>query len=124
MAERTKHSILAHIEAIAYILAIWSFLVLFLEPVINFYVDYKSVELITALANILLLSLTILNKVFMGEMRSKKNLVIFDLMMLMMGGLLMFYHAKFVIFFLLIRQTYFILQFIIFRAFEDRKSVV
>ena len=36
--------------------------------------------------------------------------------MLILGTILLFYQAKFVIFFLLIRQTYFILQFMLFRA--------
>lgn len=37
-----------------------------------------------------------------------------------MGFLLIFYNAKFVVFFLLIRQTWYIIQFLLFRAFDGR----
>ncbi|MEF3694547.1 MAG: TrkH family potassium uptake protein, partial [Candidatus Cloacimonadota bacterium] len=37
-----------------------------------------------------------------------------------MGALLLFYQAKFVIFFLLIRQSYFILTYFVFNAFEGK----
>ncbi|HOH98500.1 MAG TPA: TrkH family potassium uptake protein [Candidatus Cloacimonadota bacterium] len=116
-----SNSLLKHIESIAYFLALWSFLVLFLESIITYLSDnYYLVELITALANILLLGLAILNRVFLGELKEKRNQVLRDLAMLLLGGLLMFYQAKFVIFFLLIRQTYFIVQFFLFKAFEGR----
>ncbi|HNQ43321.1 MAG TPA: TrkH family potassium uptake protein, partial [Candidatus Cloacimonadota bacterium] len=114
-------SFLKHIEGVAYFLALWSFLVLFLEPIISYMTNnYHMVELVTALANILVLSLAILNRVFLGELKERRNQVLLDLAMLLLGGLLMFYQAKFVIFFLLIRQTYFIVQFFLFKAFEGR----
>ncbi len=93
---------------------------LFLEPIIRVYLNYRVIELGTALANIILLVLTILNRVLSGEVNQEKKLIYFDLVMLMLGALLLIYQAKFVIFFLLIRQTYFILQFVIFRAFEGK----
>jgi trk system potassium uptake protein TrkH len=112
--------VLRHVEFFAYLLAVWSFIVLFLEPIIGYYMNYKAVETYTALANILLLMLTILNRVLTGEHKKKINLIIFDVVILILGALLMVYQAKFVIFFLLIRQTYFIIQFLIFRAFEGK----
>ncbi|MDP2172608.1 MAG: TrkH family potassium uptake protein [Candidatus Cloacimonadaceae bacterium] len=111
---------LKHIEFIAYLLAIWSFFVLFLEPIISFYMNYRRVEVYTALANIVLLLLTILNRALQKATKDQRKIIFFDLIMLLMGSLLMIYQAKFVIFFLLIRQTYFILQYIIFRAFEGK----
>ncbi len=115
-----KKTLLKHIEAFAYLLAGWSFLVLYLQPIIGFYFNYRQIEMGTALANLFLLLLTILNCVLSGEMKEKRTQVYFDLVMLLLGAMLLAYQAKFVIFFLLIRQTYFILQFIIFRAFEGR----
>lgn len=120
MPERDRTPILKHIELFAYLLAGWSFLVLFLEPIIGYYLNYKAIELGTALANILLLSLTILNRVLHGEVSQRRTIIYLDLLMLIAGAMLLAYQAKFVIFFLLIRQTYFILQFVIFRAFEGR----
>jgi trk system potassium uptake protein TrkH len=120
MPAENNARILKHIELFAYLLAGWSFLVLYLEPIIGYYLDYKSIELGTALANIMLLSLTLLNRVLRGEVSQGRTIVYFDLLMLITGALLLAYQAKFVIFFLLIRQTYFILQFIIFRAYEGR----
>ncbi len=111
---------LKHIEIVAYLLALWSFLVLFLEPIIDYFLNYGAVEKFTALANILLLLLTILNRAFISEEKGNRTIIIVDVAMLILGSVLMIYQAKFVIFFLLIRQTYFILQFIIFRAFEGK----
>ncbi|MDY0152793.1 MAG: potassium transporter TrkG, partial [Candidatus Cloacimonas sp.] len=117
----SKQSVyLRHIEVIAYLLAGWSFLVLFLETIISYYFYYHTIEMVTALANILLLSLTILNRVLLGDLKKGSKIIIFDLVMLLLGTLLLAFQVKFVIFFLLIRQTYFILQFVIFRAFEGK----
>ncbi|MDZ4181760.1 MAG: potassium transporter TrkG [Candidatus Cloacimonadaceae bacterium] len=113
-------ALLKHIEFIAYLLAIWSFIVLFLEPIISFYLNYRNVEVYTALANLVLLLLTILNRALRDDAVNKRRIIFLDTVMLLTGALLLFYQAKFVIFFLLIRQTYFMLQFIIFRAFEGK----
>lgn len=112
--------ILRNVELSAYALALWSFLVLFLEPVIGFYFDYRSVEFYTAAANVGLLLLTIINRGMSDSERKNRRLLALDTMLMILGGLLLIYNAKFVIFFLLIRQTYFILQFMIFRAFEGK----
>ncbi len=111
---------LSHIEIVAYLVAVWSFAVLFAEPVIGYYLDYRSVEIYTALANLILLLLAILNRALFGHAWGTQRILIFDVVMLIMGSLLMISQAKFVIFFLLIRQTYFILQFILFKAFDGK----
>lgn len=111
---------LSHIEIVAYLVAIWSFAVLFAEPVIGYYLDYRAVEIYTALANLILLLLAILNRALFGHAWGTQRILIFDVVMLIMGSLLMLSQAKFVIFFLLIRQTYFILQFILFKAFDGK----
>ncbi len=120
MKERHVPKALVYIEIAAYILAIWSFLVLFLEPIISFYTNYRMLENFTALANIFLLSFTIIKRFSLGNINQHRTIIISDLAMLFVGSLLMIYQAKFVIFFLLIRQTYFILQYLIFRSFEGK----
>jgi len=120
MIKSLARGLLSKVEQIAYLLAIWSFLVLFLEPIIAFYADFDRVENITALANIALLLLTILNRLITRKPGTGTNLLIFDASMLALGTLLYYYDAKFVIFFLLIRQTWYILEFILFKAFEGR----
>jgi len=111
---------LRQVEIAAYLLAIWSFLVLFLEPIIGFYTNYARVEFFTALANLVLLLLTILNRVLFGESKERHRILLFDVAMLILGSIFLVSQAKFVIFSLLIRQTYFILQYILFRAFEGK----
>ncbi len=120
MPDPSNKAPLRHIELIAYLLAAWSFLVLFLEPIIGYYLNYRSIELATALANLLLMILTILNHVLFRGLKRNRRIIILDVIMLLMGAMLLAYQAKFVIFFLLIRQTYFIIQYIIFKAFEGR----
>ena len=114
MPAEKKSGTFKHIELIAYILAFWSFFVLFLEPIFEYYTSsYSTIEFITALANLVLLVLTILSRVLSREVKENKTVVYFDLVMLILGSLLLTYQAKFVIFFLLIRQTWFIVQFIL-----------
>ncbi|MCB5286968.1 MAG: TrkH family potassium uptake protein [Candidatus Cloacimonetes bacterium] len=120
MPKKESGRFLKYIEFIAYFLALWSFAVIFLESIITTFTNYQSLELFTALANLLLIVLTIIGRAFSPESSSKRNLLFLDLTLLVFGGLLMFYHAKYVIFFLLIRQTYFILQYLIFRSFEGK----
>ncbi len=121
MPSEKKSGTISHIELIAYLLAIWSFLVLFLEPIIEYYTgSYTTIVFITALANLLLLVFTILSRLLSGEVKQSKTIVYFDLAMLILGSLLLSYQAKFVIFFLLIRQTWFIVQFLLFTAFEGK----
>ena len=120
MPDRKPNRFLTYIELIAYLLALWSFAVIFLESILTTFTNYQSLELYTAIANLLLLVLTIIGRGISAESASKRNLIFLDLALLVMGGLLMFYQPKFVIFFLLIRQTYFILQYLIFRSFDGK----
>ena len=120
MPELKANKFLRFIEFIAYLLAVWSFAVIFLESIITTITNYQSLELFTALANLLLIALTIIGRAISPESPSKRNLLFLDMTLLIFGGLLMFYQPKFVIFFLLIRQTYFILQYLIFRSFEGK----
>ncbi len=107
--------ILGPVEAAAYLLAVWSLLVLFLEPLISYYASLHLVQSLTAWANLLLLALAIAHRLLLRDDRGTQKVVIVDVVMLGAGLLLMAYNAKIVIFFLLIRQTYFILDFVIFR---------
>lgn len=111
---------LGRVETAAYLVAVWSFCVLFLEPIIGYYLDYRSVEMGTALLNVTLLLLTIVNRLVSSLVKKNNGLLWLDVMLLLVGGVLLAYNPKFVIFFLLIRQSYFILEFLIFRAFEGR----
>lgn len=111
---------LKNIEFFAYLLSAWSFLVLFMEPIISYYLDYRAMVLGTALANILLLSLTVLHRMLLGESKRKRITFHLDIILLALGIGLLTYQTKFVIFALLIRQTYFILEFFLFRAFEGK----
>lgn len=119
MPHRILINALKRTEFLAYILAGWSFAVLFLEPIISYYTSYAWVENLTAIANILVLGLAIISRL-MDHQEAGKKIIYADLVMLIMGALLLFYQAKFVIFFLLIRQTYFILTYFIFNAFEGK----
>ncbi len=112
--------ILEHVEAAAYPLAIWNLLVLFLEPVIGYYTDFNLVQTVTASVNLALLAVAILKRILSREAEESRRLVIFDLILLVAGLALLSFNARFVIFFLLIRQTYFILDFILFRFSKGR----
>lgn len=120
MPKQISKGLLKQIETLAYIVAAWSFAVLFLQSIVQELMYYPQLELITALANISMLALAILNRLIYPELRQHRNLLSFDIIMLLAGSLLMFYQMKFVIFFLLIRQTYFVVQYLLFRAFEGK----
>ena len=108
------------IEILAYLVALWSLLVLFLEPVISYYANFVKVENFTAWANLLLLALAIINRLLLKEGKGISGAIIFDIIMLVVGLFILVYTAKFVIFLLLIRQTYYFLQFILFRFSEGK----
>lgn len=121
MMLRFLERMLGRVETAAYVVAVWSFCVLFLEPIIGYYLDYRSVELGTAFMNVILLLLTVVNRlVSLKRKKSNISLLWLDILLLLVGGILLVYNPKFVIFFLLIRQSYFILEFLIFRAFEGK----
>lgn len=101
-------------------MAIWSLLVLFLEPLISHYYSYFVAQNWTAGANLLFLGLAILNRFILKPGGVLKKTVWLDIAMLLVGVLLMAVNARIVIFFLLIRQTFFILDFLIFRLNQGR----
>lgn len=110
---------LKHLEFIAYLLAGWSFLVLFFEPVIDYYMNFKLIESLTVVANLGLLLLTIINRFFFTPSEGQK-IVVFDVIMLVMGALLLVYSPKYALFLMLIRQTYFLLQFLLVKFADGR----
>ncbi len=120
MPEVKPGKFLRYVEGIAYFLALWSFAVIFLESIITTYTNYRSLELFTALANLVLILFSIIARSFSADTTNKRKLLFLDLTLLVFGSMLVFYQPKFVIFFLLIRQTYFILQYLIFRSFEGK----
>ena len=117
---KISQQVLKAIEILAYLVALWSLLVLFLEPVISYYADFAKVENYTAWANLLLLALAIINRLLLKEGKGINGATIFDMIMLVVGLVILVYNAKFVIFLLLIRQTYYFLQFILFRFSEGK----
>ncbi|HOJ42435.1 MAG TPA: hypothetical protein PK577_06635, partial [Candidatus Syntrophosphaera thermopropionivorans] len=64
---KISQQVLKAIEILAYLVALWSLLVLFLEPVISYYADFVKVENFTAWANLLLLALAIINRLLLKE---------------------------------------------------------
>jgi len=107
-------------EFFAYLIAGWSFLVLFLEPILQQYLNFPVWERITAVANLLMLSVTLISNITKLKDSRRIMIVLADLAMLVAGLVLLTDNAQFVIFFLLIRQSYFILQYFILHAFEGR----
>ncbi len=73
MPAEKKSGTFKHIELIAYILAFWSFFVLFLEPIFEYYTSsYSTIEFITALANLVLLVPRFFQECFQ-EVKRKQN---------------------------------------------------
>lgn len=120
MPEHRNHGLQKQLEILAYIIAAGSFAVLFLGSILQELMNYQLLEYITVGANIILLFFTILTRLLSGDLSRQKGLLHFDMVMLLLGALLMLYQAKFVIFLLLIRQTYFFVQYLLFRAFEGK----
>ena len=120
MSQKQSDPLLKRIEIGAYLAAAWSFAVLFLESIVQELMNYELLENITALSNILILGTIIILKLIRKVAPEERYLLKFDIVMLALGVSLMFYQVKFVILFLLIRQTYFIVQYLLFRAFEGK----
>ena len=117
-----KHSqkYLTFVEVLAYVLAGWSFVILFFEGLFLGFHYYPQIELITALANLFLAILAATFKLISQE-KSNKSIWL-DLSMIVFGILIMFYQIKYLIFILLIRQSYYFLQYMLFRLFDGRIS--
>ena len=114
----SKH--LKYIEIFAYILALWSFVVLFFESILSYYTDIRSIELITAVANISLLVMLLIGRLLSQTNKENQIIIIIDFIILVLSLMIFVVNVRLVVLLLLIRQTYFIGQFIIFHAFEGR----
>ena len=120
MSPRASNKYLRGIEVLAYILAAFSFFLLFFESIFRQLAAYPLLETFTALANLSVLGLSIMLRLFLKPVGKVKNILLLDILLLMMGMVLLFYQPKFLIFFLLIRQSYFTLEYLLFRAFEGK----
>ena len=120
MAKALPGRYLRNIERLAYLIALWSFLVLFFETIISYYAPYQQVEIYTAIANLLFLAFSTMARIWGGDALRDYRHVMFDLVLFIPGVILLFFQPKILIFLLLIRQTYFFLQYLLFRAMEGK----
>jgi trk system potassium uptake protein TrkH len=105
-------------ESLAYLIALWNVLVLFFEPVISQYLNIRQTNVWTAFLNLAFIAVSILLRLSILSFAEHRKRTIVDLLILVFGSLLFLYDSKFVIFFLLIRQTFFIARYLFFHAFE------
>lgn len=106
------------IEALAYPLAIWNFFILFFEPLISSYLYIIQAQEWTAFSNLAFLVATLLVRLIFVSFEQHKYKTFSDLLILVFGSVLLIYDAKFVIFFLFIRQVFFIARYFFLHAFE------
>lgn len=93
-------------------------MILFFEPIIDHYLYIEQTHSWTAFGNLIFIIFALLIRFSFVEFSEHKNRTIADVIILVLGSLLFVYDAKFVIFFLLIRQTYYIAKYFFFHAFE------
>lgn len=120
MQAKTKQKLLTYLEVLAYLLAGWSFVVLFFQAIFHELAYYRQIEFYTVVANLALAALTTLSK--LSFYKKPVRTFWFDFSVLVIGLLLMFYQMKYVIFILLIRQTYYFISYLLFGLFEGRLS--
>ncbi len=108
----------SYFETLAYLIALWNILLLFFEPVINQYFEINQAQLWTAYANLLFIVVSLLLRFNSQPFAEHRKRSIADILILVFGSMLLLYDDKFVIFFLLIRQTFFIARYFFFHAFE------
>jgi trk system potassium uptake protein TrkH len=118
MNETIKQKILNFIEAIAYPMALWNVLILFFEPIVSYYIHIAQAQSWTAFANLAFIIITLISRLIYVPIAEHKSKTIADVMLLVFGSMLFFYDSKFVIFFLLIRQTFYIARYFFLYAFE------
>jgi len=106
------------VESLAYPIALWNVLILFFEPVVNHYINIYQTQIWTAFLNLAFIVITLLLRFSILSFGEHRKRTIVDLFILIFGSMLFLYDAKFVIFFLLIRQTFFIARYLFFHAFE------
>jgi trk system potassium uptake protein TrkH len=109
-------------EFLAYLIALWNIIILFFEPIVGYYMNISSAQNWTAVSNILFLLFTIIFRFISSPLVMHKGQSIADLVLLSAGTVLFMLDPKFLIFFMLIRQTYFIIRYLFFRAFEGALS--
>jgi len=105
-------------ESFAYLIALWNLLILFFEPVVNNYLIIREAQTWTAFINLLFIVIALILRFNSLPFQEHRQKTISDLFILIFGSLLFLYDAKFVIFFLLVRQTFFIAKYFFFHAFE------
>jgi len=120
MKQETTNKVLGSCDKGAYFLAFANFLVLFFEPVIDYYVNFPWVVWILASLNIVLLCLMIISRLGFLKKLKTARILLFDMIILLLGILLMLVEVRLVIFILLIRQTYYFIEYVLFRAFEGK----
>jgi trk system potassium uptake protein TrkH len=118
VAENILKKILALLESVAYPIAFWNILILFFEPIIGHYLYVSHAQYWTALINLIYIVFTLLTRLFSTGFYEYRNRNITDLLIIVFGSLLFIYDPKFVVFFLLIRQIFFIARYATFYAYE------
>lgn len=113
-----KIKVLGFIESLAYPIAVWNSLILFFEPVVSHYFYLEQAQYWTAIANLLFIIVTLAFRGVLSRFAETRYRTVADLLILIFGSLLFLYDVKFVIFFLLIRQIFFIAKYFFFNAFE------
>jgi trk system potassium uptake protein TrkH len=106
------------IESLAYPLALWNFFILFFEPLFDNYLSITQTQGWTAFINLAFLVVTLLVRLIFMPLEQHRFKTISDIFILVFGSVLLIYDAKFVIFFLFIRQVFFIARFFFLHAFE------
>jgi len=97
---------------------LWNVLVLFFEPIIGHYLYIGQTQSWTAFGNLAFIIIALSVRFIFVNFSEHKSRTIADVIILIFGSLLFIYDSKFVIFFLLIRQTFYIGKYFFFHAFE------
>jgi len=105
-------------DTIAYPIALWNIFILFFEPVVGHYVNIGLALFWTALVNITFLLITINLRLISKPFHEHRQRTWSDIILLLLGSSLLLFDSKFVIFFLLIRQTFYIVRYFLFHAFN------
>lgn len=106
------------IEALAYPLALWNVLLLFFEPIVGYYFNLEQTQNWTAFINLLFIITALIIRFIYIPFSRHRNRTIADVLILGFGSLLFVYDEKFVVFFLLVRQIFYIAQYFFLHAFE------
>lgn len=113
-----RNRILNFIEALAYPIAAWNLFLLFFEPIVETFFYLDQVQKWTAWGNLFFIALALLLRLMLMVFREHRFKTIADFLILLFGSILFVYDAKFVIFFLFIRQVFYIARYYFFDAFN------